>query len=141
MRRSRHLAIVGQHGQKGLHIGHAHVTRVAHTDRLRGTPANKKSESSRCKLFRFCGYSACTEFAREPDQARGGCKEGAPGFMDNRYQNMGLQATTQAACCPINNLIYRLCPDVSTGFFGLHYVGRLHQEVSDDIDSKERPDR
>lgn len=35
------------------------------------------------------------------------------------------QAMLQAVCIRFNNKMYRLCPDVSTGFRGLDYVSHL----------------
>jgi hypothetical protein len=53
VRRGRHLSIIGQHGQKGFHIGHAHATPVAHAAGLCGTPANEKTNPVEASLLGF----------------------------------------------------------------------------------------
>jgi hypothetical protein len=40
-----HLALIGQHGQKCLDVGHPHLTRVSHTTGLDGAPEDEKTNS------------------------------------------------------------------------------------------------
>ena len=53
-----HLALIGQHGQKRLHIGHTHLSRMTHAAELRSAPADEKTDPIEVS---FLGFEAIVE--------------------------------------------------------------------------------
>jgi len=47
-----------------------------------------------------------------------------------KKQPIAVQAMLQAVCSHFNNKIYRLGPDVSTGFCGLHYLSPVDSPLA-----------
>ena len=45
------FALIGHHGQKGLHILCAHVTQMPHAAPLRGAPADEKADPVQVRFF------------------------------------------------------------------------------------------
>ena len=43
-------------------------------------------------------------------------------YTDLKKQHLAVQAMLQMVCSHLSNKMHRLCPDVSTGFCGLHHV-------------------
>jgi hypothetical protein len=80
VRRSRHLAIVGQHVQKGFHIGHAHATRVAHAAGLCGAAANEKSNPAEVSLLGFEATVHVPNPLANLIKQAGGLQRGSAGF-------------------------------------------------------------
>ena len=85
------------HGQKRPYTLRAHVSRMAHAARLRGTPADEKAYLLQVSFF---GLQAIVQIP-----------------------NPLAHLIEQAGCVAFVQKMYRQAQDVSTGICRLHYVG------------------